>query len=384
MSQRTLHGTIVGSLLQEGLNSGSTTSSVDPVSSRKRIRRFHLWLGLIVGVHLLFMGLSGSALVFREEWNSLLEPAVASNAAQAEPQQIAARVSQTLRREFPGLQPRMLVFPKVGRPLRLTLKRPDSGVFQVYFDPAATAVLARGPEVSFPDQVADFHHNLLIGRTGRVINGVIAIILFLLIATGLWLWVMQRRSIALRLTVRWSNSRRGLFDLHTAVGFWLAPFLALIAFSAIYFAWHESVAGFVNAITFSHTVQPPPKAERQRGSATLETITAVAKQAMPKGKISYIVWPARADDPIVVRVKHSDEWRSNGSSHLYLDPSNASVLLSDRTAEQPIGTRIIRNLAPLHFGEFGGRVTQILWVLLGLSPGALFLTGFLIWRRKVL
>lgn len=352
-------------------------------SLRTLARQLHLWFGLTVGIHLLIMGLSGSALVFREEWNAALEPAIQKHEAVL-PEQVAAKGSETLERDLPGFRPRMLVFSDGQRPVRMIVQKAGAPAFHVFLDPLTGKVLGRGPEVSLPDRVADFHHNLLIGRTGRVINGILAIVLLLLIATGLLLWATQPRPISRRLTVRWSNQRRGIFDLHTAVGFWLSPFLALIAFSAVYFAWHDAVGAFLNAVTFSKPGPAPPKVVARDGRATLVSIAAAAKQAMPEGKLSYIRMPEKVGEPVVVRVKHTDEWRSNGSSHVYLHPSDASVLLVDRTAIQPLGTRIVRNLAPLHFGEVGGRLTQVIWVLLGLTPGTLFLTGLFIWRRKVL
>jgi uncharacterized iron-regulated membrane protein len=37
----------------------------------------------------------------------------------------------------------------------------------------------------------------------------------------------------------------------------------------------------------------------------------------------------------------------------------------------------------LHFGRVGGLTTQFLWVLLGLSPTVLAITGYLMWWNRV-
>ena len=36
-------------------------------------------------------------------------------------------------------------------------------------------------------------------------------------------------------------------------------------------------------------------------------------------------------------------------------------------------------VAPLHVGGFGGFPVKLAWLLLGLSPPALFITGFIVW-----
>jgi uncharacterized iron-regulated membrane protein len=40
-------------------------------------------------------------------------------------------------------------------------------------------------------------------------------------------------------------------------------------------------------------------------------------------------------------------------------------------------------IRPLHFGTFAGHWSRIAWILVGLMPGVLFLTGFLMWWRRV-
>jgi uncharacterized iron-regulated membrane protein len=41
-------------------------------------------------------------------------------------------------------------------------------------------------------------------------------------------------------------------------------------------------------------------------------------------------------------------------------------------------------MAPLHFGNWGGLPVKVLWCLLGLAPGTLGATGFLMWWNRVL
>lgn len=40
---------------------------------------------------------------------------------------------------------------------------------------------------------------------------------------------------------------------------------------------------------------------------------------------------------------------------------------------------IINQFGPVHFGTFGGRLTQILYVLVGLAPTILMVTGVVMW-----
>jgi uncharacterized iron-regulated membrane protein len=41
-------------------------------------------------------------------------------------------------------------------------------------------------------------------------------------------------------------------------------------------------------------------------------------------------------------------------------------------------------LAQAHFGRFAGIPVKITWTVIGLAPAALFLTGMLMWWKRVL
>ena len=47
------------------------------------------------------------------------------------------------------------------------------------------------------------------------------------------------------------------------------------------------------------------------------------------------------------------------------------------------GEAFLLDLIALHFGRFGGIEIRVLWGILGLAPAALFVTGFLVWWRRV-
>jgi uncharacterized iron-regulated membrane protein len=52
-------------------------------------------------------------------------------------------------------------------------------------------------------------------------------------------------------------------------------------------------------------------------------------------------------------------------------------------AEPRIGEIVLRWSSRLHFGSFGGRPTQALWVVLGLAPVLLLVTGAIMWWNRV-
>lgn len=56
---------------------------------------------------------------------------------------------------------------------------------------------------------------------------------------------------------------------------------------------------------------------------------------------------------------------------------------SDPSDRERPGEGILLTLISWHFGRFGGLSVRILWVILGLLPAVLFITGFIVWWKRV-
>jgi len=46
--------------------------------------------------------------------------------------------------------------------------------------------------------------------------------------------------------------------------------------------------------------------------------------------------------------------------------------------------RVLNGLMQVHYGEFAGISSPLLWCVTGFAPSILFLSGLLLWRRRIL
>jgi uncharacterized iron-regulated membrane protein len=125
-------------------------------------------------------------------------------------------------------------------------------VFQVHFWMGAIAApyvlftSLSGAAIVFRNEVSRrfslewlvrFHSELLSGSIGRIANGVGGICTTLLCLTGAAIWWPGIKHWRRSLTVSWSaHFPRISWDLHSALGFWCFPFVALWGVSSIYLA----------------------------------------------------------------------------------------------------------------------------------------------------
>lgn len=83
-----------------------------------------------------------------------------------------------------------------------------------------------------------------------------------------------------------------------------------------------------------------------------------------------------------MRLRTPPEWHPNGRSFVYLHPTETTVLRVDDARTAPGGAQFLQTFYPLHVGAVGGIVVKWLYVILGLAPAVLSITGPIIWYKR--
>jgi uncharacterized iron-regulated membrane protein len=96
---------------------------------------------------------------------------------------------------------------------------------------------------SFIEWLVRLHGTLLMGTSGRLVNGLGGVFLTLLCFTGMVIWWPGTKHWRRSLTVDWNGHfPRITWDLHSALGFWFFLFTLLWGISGIYFAFPNAFA----------------------------------------------------------------------------------------------------------------------------------------------
>jgi uncharacterized iron-regulated membrane protein len=157
----------------------AVTHPASPEASllKRAFFQIHLWLGVAISLYVLLISLSGSVIVFRREMDRALCPGPGNTIA---------------------CEPAMVTW------------------------------------------LADLHDNLLADHTGRLVNGVGAILIMMLAIAGLVVWWPGRSNWWRRMSVRRGvGGRRFTLDLHNMLGFWMFLLIFVWALGGIYFAFPE-------------------------------------------------------------------------------------------------------------------------------------------------
>ena len=345
---------------------------------------------------------SGSALVFHHELAELALAEYHHVPAGEQPDEASGRRGLTLS-EVAAIMGR-------DRPdLRILSLRPPEradGTFEAgvlsnrkyhlaYVHPVTGAITGPVPPggavLSF---LHELHANLLsLAGMGRWLNGIGGGFLFLLCVTGIIIWWPGRGRWARAMKVdRRANWKRVNLDLHNATGFWLLLPIAVLAITGSYFTWprqYRAVVGSVLPVTAAEPPKSNPKNKGLTPPPSIDDLVERARAEAPGLSLVRVGVPTGPEQVYTVFLRDAgssgDAEAPRTMTRVQFDRYTGALLQVTRPdAPRKAGDRVIEWLGPLHTGNFGGTIVKSLYVVVGLAPALLFVTGFVIWWQRVI
>jgi len=380
----------------QGAKDARRTSSVAKLPLRRWVRIVHLWAGVFLGLWLVMLGLTGSALVYQHSLRQVLEHG--RRIKPGLPPLPLAELLERVHRQRADLI--VLAIDGMGyddsawelliRPINST--RPERYSRILLVDPGTGEIggeqTSAGTLMGF---LAQLHYNLLSGETGLTINAFAGGLSIFFATTGLVLWWRGRAKWrnGLRIKLRGVSSRVRNYSLHSAIGFYVSLFLVIIGLSGIYFAAplpFLSVAVRLHGTSLSvmKDFLHPPSSTSALGmpDASATQVMKMALAEFPGSLLSEIELPTHPTDAWQFHFFPHGTFDLGNAELVAIDRRSAKVLAARRTAALPLAIRMVILLRPLHYGSFGGNLTKVLWVVFGLTPGVLFVTGLFMWRKR--
>jgi uncharacterized iron-regulated membrane protein len=372
--------------------------------NRSFLLTIHLWLGLSLGALLVLIGLSGSTLIFRYELERLIFPSLTHTSSPAPATDPTANLD-LCRSAAQAVNPlktvrsvRLPVHPDgtlewLTIPIGSTTKEEAT---TIYTDPHTCSILGtRGPRKDVMSFVVNFHHALFLGKNGAYLQTCVAAATILMAISGLTLWWPRRWS--------WSRvrPRASARPLHYAIGFWAMWPLIVIASTGCYMAWRSTInkallpepasrasSASKPALDKSPTTRPDAesKAKKESRPLSLNTIIAAAHAAKPDAEWRILTIPQKAKESVAITYQLPDEYGRTGNNQILLKQANDGTVHVINVSELRSSSRINRSLTGLmqiHYGEFAGIASRLVWCVTGLMPAVLFCSGFLMWRRQI-
>ncbi|MTI41205.1 PepSY-associated TM helix domain-containing protein [Fulvivirga lutimaris] len=367
---------------------------------KKVIGTLHLTLGLLSGLVVLIVSITGCIYVFEEELKSWLYkdritievPIQASKKPLTELFEIA---QQAAGNDHPIQS--VTVPTKANKTYEFRPEQIRDNTAYTHFGEIAyyhkfylnpytgDVVMDENTTLEFFYVVLRLHRNLLLNRkVGKMTVGVSVIIFVLLLISGLILWWPKNKKAAKqRYAFRWKTStkwKRKNYDLHNILGFYSMIILFIIACTGLVFSYKwfgDGVQWLVNGGSL------PPKSERLYSDTTkvatllpLDKILYSANQLNAEAKAFSINLPDKITDVVSVTVQNSEK-RYKRERHLF-DQHTGQLLNTASFDDKTTGEKLRAMNYDIHVGNILGLPGKILAFIASLISASLPITGFMI------
>ena len=388
-------------------------------SFRYWLQQLHLWIGLILLLPLVMMGITGAVLVYAHDIEHLLgqgEPAARTAGDWRSPAELieAARAASN----DPTRIPIAVRWPtRVGEPTAVRLSRPGmaserpqfrggeqgaqaqgrgptqspfAGSLQILIDPVSLTILET--EQAMTGWVRFFHdlhgHLFIAGGLGRELVGWLGVALLVLGCSGLYLWWPKpgqwKAAFIVRRTAKGVRFNR---ELHGAVGIWSLALFMLVNFTGVYLAFPQPITAAVNTIWPGRDMRAAmfqARVEPVRGAVPMgvDEAVALARSRVPDARFLNAFLSIRPDQATrigLIRPGHSE---GAPIVTVIVDPFRRSVVDVFDPATMSTGEGIIAWQRALHYGEGLGGIYKFLVFVSGVIIPVFAVTGFLMWWLK--
>lgn len=395
---------------------------------RRALVVLHRWTGLVLAGFLVLAGLTGALLVWVEELDAAVSPALfdapAPSAAQpldplvlreivqaAHPEAYVAMVPLHMQ---PGRALRFPLYPRpVSDPGQVRAPLPND---QAFVDPYTGRILGArkwGDLTQGLKNLVPFlyrlHFSLALDVVGSYVFGIVALVWTLDCFAGAWLTLAPpggpRRGVLQGLMrwwpawkVRWGAGTYKLnFDLHRAGGLWTWAVLFVLAWSGVAFNLSEVYEPVMKSFfTYQADRSSLPRAVRANVQPVIDWNGALAtgrrlmaEQARQRGFVvkreGLLVHDVCCGPHGVYRyqVQSSRDIRDHwGSTQVIFDADTGELLQVWLPTGAAGGDTVRMWLTSLHMAALWGLPFRLFMTVMGFAVPVLAVTGVIIWARK--
>ncbi|MGH8606766.1 MAG: PepSY-associated TM helix domain-containing protein [Gammaproteobacteria bacterium] len=357
--------------------------------------RLHRWVGLSAGLAFAVMGLTGSLLAFRDDLDVLLAPQFHRTHGTGARRSLEDLIA-TARTHHPAMTEITVHMARPPGPVRLVYRDPTRGEslrFEMAINPYSGDVQGerlRSGGISFTraeilGTMFHLHANLWIGKPGRTIAGVFALLLLFSALSGIYLWWPRGRTWRQAFSIQRGAGRVRLhFDLHRIAGIAASLVLAVIAFTGGYFSFRPVYQAVIDRFSKTTLFDPAPQSTRQVGQPPipLADVLAIARVSHPQAGVRSVTLPRSLADSYTVSLRASDDISDHGNVRLFIDQWSGEVLRVRDRKRANAGDTLLLWMFPLHTGQAFGITGRIVVFITGAALPLLLVTGFVLWRGK--
>lgn len=370
----------------------------------KRLKKInswlHLWLGLISGIIVVNVCLTGCIWMFNEEINGFLKPETKIE-QQDKPLLTPSKIKAIAKQEYPKMKMNYIIFQK-GKTINAHLGERKKANAVLYINPYTGSILRKemqeAGETDFFRFILNGHRFLwLPSDIGRPIINYATLTFVIILITGLiWWWPKKwnKKTRQQVFKIKWGASfKRVNYDFHTVFGFYALVVLLCIALTGMVWGlkWYNESLYWITS--GGKSIQKDKKLQSDSTQANkfytpdqaVDIVFAAACVKHPKSEGFFFSFPDSTKPKSIISVTVYPNSGQFYNSRVYkFDQHTLKELKGDEIYESsfeeaPFGAKLRRMNYDIHIGTVLGFPGKVLVFLCTLIGGSLPITGFIMW-----
>ena len=406
------------------------SKSMKEKSSWQKTRKFfndvHLWLGLISGIVIIAVCLSGTIYTYNteiQEWAAphLHQVEVPENGSRLPAETVIANIKELTQANVTAIS----IAHDPARTYQVTVRKEGdksrSGT-SYYVNPYTGDItgtsLEKTATADFMRSMFSLHRWLLLDRIeepligelpnrtlGSYITGGATILFTLGVITGLVIWFPQKvKNWKQGLKIKWDgNWKRINHDLHNTLAFYSLILLFIMGITGPQwsFPWYrtglqktlgtykeapartQQASGGQGGRSQNRETSEDKKETKPVELLSIENYMASADQALPYKGDYRITLPQTADTPVDITKNRTGFFAPAAGDKLKLEASTSEVISTDIFRDKPFNERVAGSIKALHIGDVYGPFSKFLYFVACLIATSLPISGTIIWLNKL-
>lgn len=388
-------------------------------SIRNIFDQVHLYAGLISGLVVITVCLTGTIYVYNTEIREVMDSELYF-VEEAGKRMSADELMSTLEKRADSKVVGVLWNEESDRTVQFTLKKEgEEGRGDTYYvNPYTGEIVGNSAEktgtAEFMSYIFSLHRWLLLDRIeeplvgsmanrdlGRFINGVSTLLFLLGVTTGIVIWIPAKvKSWKQGLKIKWSaNWKRVNHDIHNTLAFYSLIFLFVMGATGPFWSftwyregWQKTWATYQEPVVKGATSENSKNEDKKATDIAVEEMSVAILSleeifAKTNSELSYagnikVSLPALSSEAISVNKYKTGFFARSGSDQLLLDPADLSVTEANLFSDLPFRQQVGKSVKSLHLGDIFGQFSKFLWFVACLIATSLPITGTLIWWNK--
>lgn len=353
-------------------------------SLKKWAGKIHLWLGLITGLIVLIVALTGCIYVFHDEIKDAIYD-YRFVEEQSTEYLAPSKIKNLVQEKYPGTTDDFVIYSGKNRPVAVYGLHEETPYYY-YLNPYTGEFLyAQDFTTDFFEIIKSLHMYLLLPQDiGRQIVGISTIIFILMLITGIILWWPKKlKNLKKSLKIKWNARWRRLnYDLHNISGFYLHILAIIVAITGLYFSYEWVSDGIYYLGNLGEDVETDHHIENieKKKPISKDPVDVAFYETMelaPNHEM-YFVWTEGEDHPVVTGA-YTESLDYDHQSNYYYHPQTGELLQKQPYESKSTGLKLQEMSYGIHTGQYFGMVGKIVAFILSLFVASLPVTGFVIW-----